>query len=176
MSTTETFIYEDKGDKNEEEILWYSLDGSTAKVCPYIVLPKRPLSCQYINPHNVQILKAFNFNTNVQIGDVLQFFYSSLYTSKSTQEEDSKKQLCIGCAVIKRVKRLLDENSDECNKSTSEPSFSEGLSRVLSGFNAATTRNVISATMAHLIPSNGGSRYVFLQNFSDLLVGQMEAK
>ncbi len=49
-----------------------------------------------------------------------------------------------------------------------EPSFGEGLSRVLSGLNAATTRNVISATMAHLIP-------VFLHTFSDLLVGQMEA-
>jgi hypothetical protein len=39
----------------------------------------------------------------------------------------------------------------------------------------ATTRNTISATMAHLIPCNGGSRFVFLHTFSDLLVGQMEA-
>jgi hypothetical protein len=78
-----------------------------------------------------------------------------------TQEEDSEKQLRIGHAVIKRIKRLLDENSDECNKATSEPSFSERLSRVLSGLNAATTRNVISATMAHLIPLNGGSGFVF---------------
>ncbi len=29
--------------------------------------------------------------------------------------------------------------------------------------------------MAHLIPSNEGSRLVFLHNFSELLVGQMEA-
>jgi hypothetical protein len=29
--------------------------------------------------------------------------------------------------------------------------------------------------MAHLIPSNGGSRFVFLHAFPDLLVGQMEA-
>jgi hypothetical protein len=56
-----------------------------------------------------------------------------------------------------------------------EISFGEGLSRVLSGLNAATTRHAISATMAHLIPSNGGSRFVFLHTFSDLLVGQMEA-
>jgi hypothetical protein len=130
----------------------YSLDGSTMKICPFIDLPKRPMGCQYINPHNVQILKAFNFNTNVQIGDVLQVFYSTLYTSKSTQKEDSEKQLHIGRAGIKRVKRLLDENSDECNKATSEPSLSEGLSRFLSGLNAATTRNVISATMAHFSP------------------------
>jgi hypothetical protein len=56
-----------------------------------------------------------------------------------------------------------------------EPSFSEGLSRVLSGLNAATKRNIISATMAHLIPSNGGSHFVLSHNFSDLLVRQMEA-
>ncbi len=49
------------------------------------------------------------------------------------------------------------------------------MSRVLSGLNAAITRNVISATMAHLIPCNGGSRFVYSHTFSDLLVGQMEA-
>jgi hypothetical protein len=118
-------------------------------------------------------LTAFNFNTNVRIGDVSQVFYSTLYTCKSTQEEDSEKQLRIGQAVIRRIKRLLEETTEEQNKV--EPSFSEGLSRVLSGLNAATTRNVISATMAHLIPSNGGSRFVFSHKFSDLLVGQMEA-
>jgi hypothetical protein len=175
MSTTNTYISEDKGDKNENKILWYSLDGSTTKICPFTVQPKRPVGCQYVNPHNVQILKAFNFNTNIRIGDVLQVFYSTLYTSKSTQDEDSEKRLRIGCAVIKRIKRILDENSDECNKATSEPSFDEGLSRVLSGLNAATTRNVISAAMVHFILLNGGSHFVFLHKFSDLLVGQMEA-
>jgi hypothetical protein len=29
--------------------------------------------------------------------------------------------------------------------------------------------------MAHLIPSNGGSHFAFSHDFSDLLVGQMEA-
>jgi hypothetical protein len=79
------------------------------------------------------------------------------------------------------MKRLLEESSstessnDACNQATLEPSFCEGLCRILSELNAATTRNVISATMAHLIPSNGGSRFVFLHDFSELLVGQMEA-
>jgi hypothetical protein len=75
-----------------------------------------------------------------------------LFTSKSTQYEDSKKQLQIGCAVINRIKRLLDENqTNGCDQTMSEPSFGEGLSRVLLGLNAATTRNVICSTMAHLI-------------------------
>jgi hypothetical protein len=79
------------------------------------------------------------------------------------------------------MKRLLEESSyrestdDGCNQATLEPSFREGLCRFLSGLNAATTRNVISATMAHLIPLNGGSRFVFSHNFSEFLVGQMEA-
>jgi hypothetical protein len=113
-----------------------------------------------------------------------------LYTSKSTQEEDSKKQLRIGCAVIKRIKQVLDEKkqsstTSNCNNENTttnaiqvtriEPSFGEGLSKLLSEMNAATTRNVISATMAHLIPCNDGSKFVFSHDFSDLLVGQMEA-
>ncbi len=108
-------------------------------------------------------------NTNIQIGDASQVFYSTLYTSKSTQDKDTKKQIRIGCAVIKRIKQVLNDNHE------GKPSFGEELSRVLSGLNAATTRNVISATMAHLIPCNGGSRFVFSHTFSDLLVGQMEA-
>jgi hypothetical protein len=90
----------------------------------------------------------------------------------------------MGHAVIKRIKHLLEETLDTLsgNPSTEfmpqerkEPSFVEGLSRVLSGLNAATTRNVISATMAHLIPCNNGSRFVYSHEFLDLLVSQMEA-
>ncbi len=120
---------------------------------------------RFINTHNKTISKVFNFNTNIQIGDASQVFYSTLYTSKSTQD----KQIRIGHAVIKRIKQVLNDNHK------GKPSFGEGLSRVLSGLNAATTRNVISATMAHLILCNGGSRFVFSHTFSDLLVGQMEA-
>jgi hypothetical protein len=92
-----------------------------------------------------------------------------LYTSKSTQGKDSETQIRIGRAVIKWIKRVLIDNQE------GEPSFGGGLSRVLSGLIAATTRNVLSATMAHLIPCNDRSRFVFLHIFSDLLVGQMEA-
>jgi hypothetical protein len=138
-------------------------------VYPFMVLPKRPMGCQFINAHNIPISEVFNSNTNIQIGDASQVFYSTLLTSKSTQDEDSKKQIQIGCTVIKRIKQLLNDNQE------GEPSFGEGLSRVLSGLNTATTRNFISATMAHLITCNDGSRFVFSHTFSDLLVGQMEA-
>ena len=190
MSTPCTYIHEDKGDNNKNETLWYSLDGSVNIVYPFLILPKRLMGCQYLNSHNTTISYILNCNNNIQIGDASQVFYSTLYTSKSTQEEDSEKQLRIGCAVIKRIKRVLDDNkqnstTSNCNNEDTttnaipvaqiEPSFGEGLSRILSGMNAATTRNVISATMAHLIPCNDGSRFVFSHDFSDLLVGQMEA-
>ena len=190
LSTSCTYIHEDKGDNNENKTLWCSLDGSVNTVYPFLILPKRPMGCQYINAHNTAISYILNCNNNIQIGDASQFFYSTLYTSKSTQEEDSKKQLQIGRAVIKRIKQVLDEknqhsSASNCNNEVTstntiplaqiEPSFGEGLSRLLSGLNAATTRDVISATMAHLIPCNNGSRFVYLHDFSDILVGQMEA-
>jgi hypothetical protein len=33
-----------------------------------------------------------NCNTNIQIGDASQVFYSTLYTSKSMQEEDNENK------------------------------------------------------------------------------------
>ena len=124
------------------------------------------MGCQFINAHKKAMSNVFNFNTNIQIRDASQLIYSTLYTSKSTQDKDSERQIRIGHAVIKRIKQVLND------KHKREPSFGERLSRVLSGFNAATTRNVISATMAHLIPCNDRSRFVYSHTFSDLLVGQ----
>ena len=176
QSTPCTYIHKDKGDDNINETFLFSLDGTIKSVYPFMILSKRPIGCQFINAHNKSISEVFNFNTNIQIGDASQVFYSTLYTSKSTQDADSEKQLCIGRAVIKRMKRLLEENqTNGCDQTTSEPSFGEGLSRVLSGLNAATTRNVVSSTMAHLISCNNGSQFSFSYDFSDLLVGQMEA-
>jgi hypothetical protein len=165
MSTPSTYIHEDRGDNNSNETLWLCLNGSFNCVYLFMVFLKRPMGCQFINAHNKPISEVYNFNTNIQLGDASQVFYSTLYTSKSTQDEDSKKQMRIGSVVIKRIKHLLDENqTNGCAQTTSEPSFG-GLSRVLSGLNAAITRNVFSSTMAHLISCNNGSRFVFHTSF-----------
>ena len=155
-----------------------------------MVLPKRPMGYQLINAHSHLISAVFNFNTNISIGDVSHVYYTTLYTSKSTQEEDTKKQLRIGLGVIIKIKQLPEEkhlhpgtpgdaggdtSEDGTNQQSYKPCFGEGLSRLLSGLNAATTRNFISTTMAHLIPCNSGLRFVFSHEFSDLIVGQMEA-
>jgi hypothetical protein len=85
MFTACTYIHKDKGDNNQNKTLWYSLDGSVKSVYPFLVLPKRPMGCQFINAHNTPISHVLNCNTNIQIGDASQVFYSTLYTSKSTQ-------------------------------------------------------------------------------------------
>jgi hypothetical protein len=117
------------------------MDQSTVCI-PFLFYPKRPMGCQFINAHNITISHVSNCKTNIQIGDASQIFYSTLYTSKSTQEEDNKKQIQIGCTVIKRIKCLLEETPDAISEDQStefipqerkEPSFGEGLSRVLSG-------------------------------------------
>jgi hypothetical protein len=96
MSTNYTWIHEDKGDKDQNKTLWYFLNGSVNNVYPFMVLPKRPMGCQFVNTHNKPISEVFNFNTNIQIGDASQVLYSTLYTSKSTQDEDSKNKLELG--------------------------------------------------------------------------------
>jgi hypothetical protein len=79
-----------------KKTLWYFLDRSVNNVYPFMVLPKQPMGCQFMNTHNKPISEVFNFNTNVQIGDASQVFYSTLYTSKSTQDEDSKNKSGLG--------------------------------------------------------------------------------
>jgi hypothetical protein len=96
MSTPSTYIHEDRGDNNNNENLWFCLNGSINSVYPFMVIPNRPMGCQLINAHNKPISEVFNFNTNIQIGDVLQVFYSTFYTSKSTQDEDSKNSCILG--------------------------------------------------------------------------------
>jgi hypothetical protein len=176
MSCSHTYIHEDRGDNNNNSIMRHCLDKNVNILYPFMVIFKRPIGCQFINSHNTAISEVFNFNTNIQIGDSLQVFYSTLYTSKSTQDKDSEKQLRIGLAVIKRMKCLIEETQlNEYNQITTEPSFAEGLCRVSSGLNAATTRNAVSSPLAHLIICNEVSRFVCSHEFSILLVTQMEA-
>ena len=75
--TPSTYIHEDRGNNNINETFWFCLDGTINSVYPFMVLPKRPMGCQFINAHNTPISEVFNFNTNIQIGDASQVFYST---------------------------------------------------------------------------------------------------
>jgi hypothetical protein len=67
---------------SDPEVVWLSL---------WLLLPKHELGCEYINTYNIACSNGFNCNTNIQIGDILHVYYSTLYGSKSTQMEDSKR-------------------------------------------------------------------------------------
>ena len=98
---------------------WHRLDGSVIRVPPFMVLPKRPMGCQFINTHNIALSEILNCNSNVQIGDSSHVYYSTLYTSKSTQKEDSEVQYCIGHAIIKRLRRVqLEAQQNETGNQT----------------------------------------------------------
>jgi hypothetical protein len=69
----------------------------------WLLLPKCELGCKYINTYNKTCSDVFNCNTNVQIGDISQVYYSTLNGSKSTQKEDSERVQQILIAVMRRV-------------------------------------------------------------------------
>ena len=171
-----TYIHEDLGEDDENIISWHNLDGTTRQMAPWMIIPKRPMGCQYVNVHNPTISELFSCNTNVQVGDPIHMFYITLYNLKSTQKEDSERSRNITKSIIRRLLRIQDEvragNHDEV---MNEPDFAEGLCRMLGGMYAATSRYVVSSTMAHLLGCQNGTRFKFSHNFSDLLVTQLEA-
>ena len=175
---SETYIHEDKGFEDENEITWHDLDlnGTYRKMAPWMVIPKRQMGCQYVNVHNPTLSKIFNCNTNVQVGDPFHMYYITLYNLKSTQEEDSERSKRVAQTITRRLIRIQDEiRAGLRDKCEDESDFVEGLCRMLGGMHAATSRYVVSATMAHLLICQNGTRFKFSHNFSDLLVGQMEA-
>ena len=174
-SCQETHIHEDTGDNNENVIIWHKLFGDNHKIAPWMIVPKRPMGCQYINVHNQVLSSILNCNTNVQIGDAFHMYYITLYNLKSTQEEDSEHVKHITESIIRRLVRIQDEISLGLRDEQTDESFTEGLCRLLSGMNAATARYVVSSTMAHLLISQGGTRFKFSHGLSDLLVTQLEA-
>jgi len=175
LTQLQTGIYEDP-DKGKT-VIWHRLvQGDTLETPSWLLEQRRPMGCQYINTHCKAISEVFNCNTNIQIGDRSQVFYSTLYCGKSTQKEDSERVQRINTAVNKRLLCIQQEVlSGERSKEEIQQGFVEGLCRMLSAMNAATTRNVISSTMAHLLVCNGGSRFRFSHGFGNLLIGQLEA-
>jgi len=175
MSTSDvTTITTEKG--VEELVPWFGIDGKAIMVKPWIVEPKRPMGCQYINTHNMALARVLNCNTNIQIGDPSSIFYTTLYGTKDTQKED--------CEAPQRVQnvctRKLLKAESEVLDGTRQPDevqdgFVEGLCMMLAAMNAATSRLKVSTVMSHLLVCNGGTRFTFSHDFGNLLVSQLEA-
>ena len=54
----------------------------------FMVIPRRHLGCKSLNQHNVPISEVIACNTNILLGDLSQMYYCTLFSSKSTQQED----------------------------------------------------------------------------------------
>ena len=67
-----------------------------------------------------------------------------------------------------------DENKNDSKNKKKINEWVEGLSLVLSGVRAATSRLATSAPMAHNIVYQLGDRFVFSHDFADLLITQLE--
>lgn len=171
-----TRIHEDRGHTNEHVCAWHHLDGTVSEIAPWLIMPKRPMGCQYINVHNNVMQEVLNCNTNVQIGDPTQIYYNTLYNSKSTQADDAERQRRVGNTISRRLLRIQEEiELGVRDPTTHADNFVEGLCRLLGGMNAATSRDVISAPMGHLLVSSRGTRFQFSHDFSHLLISQLEA-
>ena len=172
----QTDIYSENELKGELED-WHTLDGNDPLRIPTWVLQTlRTQGCQYINAHNRNISEVLNCNTNVQIGDISQVYYSTLYCGKSSQKEDSERRNAINQACSKRLLRVQNEvDTGIRSQEEVQDGFVEGLCRMLSAVHAAYSRLVISATMQHRLVSTGGSRFQFSHGFGFLLIPQMEA-
>ena len=170
----QTHIYEDGNTKYCSHLL----DGSITEDYSYVVELQRNQACQYINTHNIPVSECLNCNTNVQTGDRSHTFYNTLYTSKNTQADDCEPRDIIAGQLIRRLVRAQDLHrarlaaGEECEE---REGWIEGLSRMLSGINAATSRGVVSAPMSHNLVIQNGERFTFSHEFADLLLGQMES-
>ncbi len=115
-------------------------------------------------------------NTNVQIGDLCHMFYVTMYSSKSTQGDDRCKLEFISNAIVSKIMRFQTNAMANGEEYTNDvPKFGEGLGRILSGIYSLTANDVMSTTMAHLIVSQGGTRFTFSHDFTDVIVDQIIA-
>lgn len=170
-----TRIYEGK---EPVRVKRHTLDGKMNEENRFVVEVERPQGCQFMNVHNVTLSRVFTCNTNVAAGDSGQTYYQTLYECKNTQNDDRESRDIVAKNVIRRLIRA-QEISAERQRAGEEieeevNTWVEGLSRVLSGINAATSRTVISAPMSHSLVMNKGSRFHFSHYFPELLVGQLE--
>ena len=134
------------------------------------------MGCQYINVHNDALSRVLNCNTNVQIGDVCQVYYSTLYNIKNNQKEDSERQQRINNAIHNRILRIEEELMNGTRSPDEvQQGFTEGLCRMLGAMNASTSRFVVGTTMAHLLVCQGGTRFKMSHSTGNLLITQLEA-
>ena len=94
-----------------EEVNWYHLSAEcpVTEVTQFLVIPKRPQACQFLNQHSIPISKVISCNTNVCIGDASCVYYNTLYKTKNTQKEDTHTYRKACAQIGRRVLRAEKE-------------------------------------------------------------------
>ena len=71
-----------------KEVNWYHLSQEcpVPEVMQFLVIPKRPQVCQFLNQHSIPISKVISCNTNVCMGDASCVYYNTLYKTKKHTE------------------------------------------------------------------------------------------
>ena len=117
-------------------------------------------------------------NTNISIGDRAHTFYVTLYTTKDTNPEDTQLWQRVAASMGRRVWNQMVAQGRVHGSMEGfrlEPDYGEGLGRLLTGINAALRNDIVSATMAHHLVFNEGSRFCFLHGLVPLLLSQTES-
>ena len=130
IPSDKTFIDQDESPGNNNSSAWHRLsDPHVQWISPWMLVPKREIGSEYINTFNCALSELFNCNTNVQIGDVWQVYYSTLYGSKSTQKEDSERIQRIIQALVYRLSRIEEDimMGRRSDKFGPEDSFTKAL-------------------------------------------------
>ena len=181
MSSDATkFVYDD--DDESKSVVWRRLNKSPLDVYPFSVSPKRSIGSEYLNTFHNPTFQILRCNNNIQFGSPKCIFYVVHYATKSTQKEDRGEDFDrIGQQVMRRIRKEQERLSEEekvamKNGGTVNEDnycFREGLSRFLLGMNVHLSQDVVSATMAHLLICQRGTRFTFSHEFKHMLVGQM---
>lgn len=189
MKNNECCFIEDNLDETKGVPWRYVSDEQDSDtVFPYNIEPRRSNGSQYLNTHSRHITQMFGCNSNIQIGSPRCVFYVVHYSTKSTQAEDRGTDFdLIGYQIMRRIikekmrlekeKLVKDSQSststDKNNEDDEDYCFREGLNRFLIGMSVHLSSDVVSATMAHLLICQKGSRFTYSHPFRNLLVNQM---
>ena len=106
----------------EEKIKWFDINQHTPNRLKYIrafdIIHKREIGDEYLNVH----LKAFSQllaqNNNIQFGDMVCLYNSTLYTSKTNQKDDNKEFKYVCDAITCRLKRISENISNDDDNNT----------------------------------------------------------
>ena len=160
-------------DIEENSVLWHYIDRPASSKASFNVNTKREQGDHFLNAGSVPTRDVLACNTNTQLESTNHMLYTTCYTSKSTQDEDTKAYQNVGNASVRGIARNVNKQivqiCDEPNlvddeNDTQDPDFVEELLRSLCGISSHLVSNVCTNPMGWVIVIND-SRFMFSHAF-----------